>query len=85
MHEELASGKQKTKSENKVNITYFFTFIFVAIGTFSALFVLNRTVESLSLFVVLLAIWGGGLPVGFIGMFIDYRVSKSKFKERDFG
>ncbi len=84
MHEELTSGERKT-TEDTVKITYYFTVIFVVIGTILTLFVLNRTVENLSLFVLLLSIWGGGLPIGFVGIFIDYQVSKHRLKQGNCG
>lgn len=78
------SGKLANKEED-INITYYFTVIFTAIGTFLILYVLSQQVEKLNLFIILLSISGGGLPIGFIGAFIDYKVSRYKLKQGDYG
>ena len=78
MPEEL-TGSDEEEKEVKIDITYYFTVIFIVIGTWLTLYVLNQTMENLGPFMVLLSIWGGGLPFGFIGAFIDYQVSKYKW------
>ena len=78
MTEKLASEQQK----ESIKITYYFTVIFVAIGIALVFFVLYQKVEEVNLFVILLSTLAGGIPVGFVGVFIDYKVSEVRFKNR---
>lgn len=76
--------KQVEKKEQLLieglHITYYFTVIFTLIGTLLILYVLSQKVDNLNLFIILLSITAGGLPVGVIGAFIDYKISEYRLK-----
>ena len=74
--------KKVFKSREHIHVTYYFTTIFLIIGTLLTLYLLTFRVESLSIFIVVLSILAGGLPAGFIGAFIDYKMSVAKVKYR---
>ncbi|WP_313890823.1 hypothetical protein [Psychrobacillus sp.] len=78
MSGKLIKTEQKTKEE--IHITYYFTALFMVIGTLSILYILSFRVEKLNIFTLLLAISAGGLPIGVIGAFIDYKVSEYRIK-----
>lgn len=73
--------KNKYKSRD-IHITYYFTTLFLIAGTLLTLYLLTFKVENISIFIIVLSILAGGLPVGFIGAFIDYKMSASKVKYR---
>lgn len=75
------SAHKKQKNENN-RITYYFTCIFVAIGTVLVFYLLLQNTEKLNLFILILSIAGGGLPFGIIGVFIDYKLSQFKQKTK---
>lgn len=77
MSEELIRDDPKVKVA-EISITYYFTLIFTVAGTLAVLFLLSHRVENLSFFFIILSISGGGLPLGIIGVFIDYKVSVYK-------
>ena len=72
----------KEKHEERVQITYYFTVIFVAIGIALVFVILYKKVEEINLFIILLSTSAGGIPVGFVGAFIDYKVSEVRLKNR---
>lgn len=78
MNEEIVKEDQKIKEE--IHITYYFSVLFTVVGTFSILYLLSHKVEKLSLFTVFLSISAGGIPIGVIGAFIDYKISEYKVK-----
>ncbi|TQR20722.1 hypothetical protein [Psychrobacillus vulpis] len=78
MNEELIKNDANVKEE--MHITYYFTVIFTVIGTLLLLYFLSNKVEKLSLFIIFLSISAGGLPIGVIGAFIDYKISEYKLK-----
>lgn len=80
MTEELAREKQEIKES--IQITYYFTVIFTGIGIALVFIILYQKVEAVNLFVILLSTLAGGIPVGFVGVFIDYKVSELRFKNR---
>ena len=80
MTEELAREKQEIKES--IQITYYFTVIFTVIGIALVFIILYQKVEAVNLFVILLSTLAGGIPVGFVGVFIDYKVSELRFKNR---
>ena len=77
------SGKS-TKEEVDIHITYYFTVMFTAIGTILVFCLLYQKIEKLNLFIILLSTSAGGIPFGFIGAFIDYKISEYKFEKRSF-
>jgi len=77
-------SRKSTKEEVDIHITYYFTVIFMAIGTMLVFFILYQKMEKLNLFIILLAPSAGGIPFGFIGAFIDYKISEYKFEKRSF-
>jgi hypothetical protein len=80
MTERLAREEQEVKES--IQITYYFTVIFMAIGIALVFFILYKKVGEINLFIVLLSTSAGGIPVGFVGVFIDYKVSQLRFKNR---
>lgn len=78
MREELVKEERQIKDE--LHITYYFTAFFTVLGTLLILFLLINKVEKISLFIIILSITAGGIPVGVIGAFIDYKISEYKFK-----
>ncbi|MER2262690.1 MAG: hypothetical protein ABS934_11825 [Psychrobacillus sp.] len=74
--------KKEYKSRENIHITYYFTTIFLIAGTLLTLYLLTFKVENISIFIIVLSILAGGLPVGFVGAFIDYKMSVSKVKYR---
>ncbi|MBD7944323.1 MULTISPECIES: hypothetical protein [Psychrobacillus] len=73
--------KQKgANSKGNSHVTYYFTIIFLIVGTLITLYLLTFKVEDINLFIVVLSILAGGLPMGFIGAFIDYKLSLTKVK-----
>ncbi|WP_186670488.1 hypothetical protein [Sporosarcina sp. BP05] len=77
------SGKSTTEEED-IQITYYFTVIFTAIGTVLVFCLLYQKVERINLFITLLSTSAGGIPFGFIGAFIDYKVSAYKLEKSSF-
>lgn len=73
--------KEEQNTIEELHITYYFSVIFTVIGTLLILYILSYRVEKLSLFIILLSISAGGLPIGVIGAFIDYKVSEYKIKD----
>ncbi len=71
-----------TMEEENIRITYYFTVIFTAIGTVLVFYFLYQKVEKLNLFIILLSTSAGGIPIGFIGAFIDYKLSEYKFDKK---
>ena len=80
MTEELAREKQEIKES--IQITYYFTVIFTVIGIALVFIILYQKVEAVNLFIILLSTLAGGIPVGFVGVFIDYKISELRFKNR---
>ena len=80
MTEELAREKQEIKES--IQITYYFTVIFAVIGIALVFIILYQKVEAINLFIIILSTLAGGIPVGFVGVFIDYKVSELRFKNR---
>lgn len=80
MTEESAREKQEIKES--IRITYYFTVIFTVIGIALVFTILYQKVEAVNLFVILLSTLAGGIPVGFVGVYIDYKVSELRFKNR---
>lgn len=78
MREEIFNKKAKTKEE--IQITYYFSILFTILGTISIFLLLYFKMDSISLFTILLSISAGGLPLGVIGAFIDYKISEYKVK-----
>ena len=77
-------SKKSTGEEEYVNITYYFTVIFTAIGTVLVFYFLYQKVGRVDLFIILLSTSAGGIPIGFIGAFIDYKISVSKLEKNSF-
>lgn len=71
---------KKYKVKKEVHITYYFSVLFTVIGTLSILYLLSHKVEKLNLFTLILSISAGGIPIGVIGAFIDYKISEYKVK-----
>lgn len=80
MNEELARQEKLLKSEPPM--TYYFTVAFTAIGTAVVFFVLYAMAEKVNLFLIILSMSSGGIPIGFIGAFIDYKISGYKHEKR---
>lgn len=81
----MSNNREKKKEANlrgNTRITYYFTTIFLIAGTLLTLYLLSFKVENVSIFIIVLSILAGGLPVGFVGAFIDYKMSVSKVKYR---
>ncbi|HJF34310.1 MAG TPA: hypothetical protein K8V56_21305 [Sporosarcina psychrophila] len=81
------SGKltrEEEKIKESIHITYYFTIVFTAIGTILVFCLLYPKIEKLNLFIILLSTSAGGIPIGFIGVFIDYKVSEYKVEKRSF-
>jgi len=77
------SGKSARAEENR-QITYYFTVIFTIIGTVFVFYFLYQKVGGLNLFIILLSTFSGGIPIGFIGVFIDYKISEYKLEKSSF-
>ncbi|MFJ7934456.1 hypothetical protein [Sporosarcina sp. NPDC096371] len=75
---------EKPTREEDIQITYYFTVLFAAIGTVLVFCILYPNVEKLNLFILLLSVSAGGIPIGIIGVFIDYKVSEYKLGKRSF-
>lgn len=82
MSRRLTSEEEKIK-EN-FPITYYFTVIFTAIGVALVFYILYQKVEKINLFIIILSISAGGIPIGFIGVFIDNKISDYKLNKRSF-
>ncbi|MCZ2258270.1 hypothetical protein [Sporosarcina sp. G11-34] len=67
-----------------IQITYYFTAVFMAIGIALVFYILYQKVGKVNLFIILLSVSAGGLPVGVIGAFIDYKFSERRFGKRSF-
>lgn len=78
MREEIVKEERQLKDD--LHITYYFTAIFTVIGTLLILFLLIHKVEKVNLFIIILSVTAGGIPVGVIGAFFDYKISEYKFK-----
>ena len=80
----MTEGLVKEEEEIKegIRITYYFTVLFMAIGIALVFFILYKKVGEINLFVILLSASAGGIPVGFVGVFIDYKVSEFRFENR---
>lgn len=76
------SGRSARDENNQ--ITYYFTVIFTAIGIALVIYILYQKIEELNIFTILLSITAGGIPIGFIGVFIDYKVSEYKLEKGSF-
>ena len=74
--------KEEEKIKGNIQITYYFTVIFAAIGIALVFYVLYQKVERINIFIILLSTSGGGIPIGFIGVFIDYKVSEYRLEKR---
>jgi hypothetical protein len=77
-------SEKSTRDEDKIQITYYFTLLFTAIGTVLVFCLLYQIVQKINLFIILLSTSAGGIPIGFIGAYIDYKVSEYKFEKRSF-
>ena len=73
-----------TREEKRNHINYFFTVIFTAIGIALVFYILYQKIEGINIFTILLSISAGGIPIGFIGVFIDYKISEYKLGKRSF-
>ena len=80
MSESLA--KEEEQINKNIQMTYYFTVLFVAIGIALVFYVLYQKTEQINIFMILLATSGGGIPIGFIGVFIDYKVSEYRVEKR---
>jgi hypothetical protein len=78
MTERLPKEEQEIK--DSIKITYYFTVIFMAIGIALVFFILYKKVEEINLFIILLSTSAGGIPVGFVGAYIDYKLSEFRVK-----
>ena len=76
----LTKEEQVTKDENEMS--YYFTVVFTAIGTAVVYFILYSIIDKVNLFLIILSMSAGGIPIGFIGAFIDYKVSEYKFEKK---
>ncbi len=74
----------KLTTEEDIHITYYFTVIFMAIGTVLVFYLLYQKMEKLNFFIIFLSTSAGGIPIGFIGAYIDYKVSEYKVGKRSF-
>jgi len=72
----VIAEKKLENNGHSIKITYYFTAVFSILGTLAVLYLLNLKVDKVNLFVILLSITAGGLPIGFIGAFIDYKKSE---------
>ena len=71
---------EKPVNKDDLHITYYFTVFFTLAGSILILYLLSHRVEKINLFILVLSIIGGGLPIGFIGAFLDYKVSEYRLK-----
>ena len=78
MTERLAKEEQEIKES--FQITYYFTVLFMAIGIALVFFILYQKTKEIDLFIILLSTFAGGIPVGLVGAYIDYKVSELRFK-----
>jgi hypothetical protein len=74
--------KEEQEIEESIKITYYFTVIFMAIGIALVFIILYKKVEEVNLFIILLSTSAGGIPVGFVGAYIDYKLSEFRVKTR---
>ena len=72
------------REEETNHINYYFTVLFTAIGIAVVIYILYQKIEEINLFTILLSISSGGIPIGFIGVFIDYKISEYKLEKRSF-
>lgn len=79
------STSEESNSKDNVHITYYFTVLFTVIGTVLVFCFMYQIIAKFNLFIVFLSTCGGGIPIGFIGIFIDYKVSKYRLAKRNFG
>ena len=77
-------SEKSAGEEECVSITYYFTVIFIAIGTVLVFCFLYQKVGKVDLFIILLSTSAGGIPIGFIGAFIDYKISAYKLEKGSF-
>lgn len=68
------------QNPTNTRITYYFASAFFMIGTFLIFFIVFKQTAKINLFTFLLSLAGGGLPLGIIGIFIDYKISENKEK-----
>ena len=75
--------REEPNKKEELKITYYFTLFMTLVGTLLIMFLLSYKVEELNLFVVLLSISAGGLPLGIVGAYFDYRMAimKKKYQE----
>lgn len=78
MNEQNEKKEQLVKDE--LHITYHFSVLFTILGSLFIFLLLSNKVESLNLFIIVLSITAGGLPLGLSGAFLDYKVSEYKAK-----
>ena len=72
------------REEKNNHINYFFTVIFTAIGIALVFYILYKKIEGINIFTILLSISAGGIPIGFIGVFIDFKILEYKLGKRSF-
>ncbi|MEI4768250.1 hypothetical protein WAX74_01090 [Psychrobacillus sp. FJAT-51614] len=68
--------------KEELHITYHFSILFTILGSLSIFLLLSNKVESLNLFIILLSITAGGLPLGLSGAFLDYKFSEIRAKNK---
>ncbi|MDS9472725.1 hypothetical protein [Sporosarcina pasteurii] len=73
----------KKQNIKNIRMTYYFTSIFITVGTIVVLYLLLQKTTKLSPFILFLSLAGGGLPLGIIGVFVDYKISEFKGKTRN--
>jgi len=75
--------REEPNRREDLHITYYFTVFLILIGTLLTMYLLSYKVNELNLFVVLLSVSAGGLPLGILGAFLDYRTAilKKKYQE----
>ena len=76
---EKSAGK-----EESVNITLLFHSAIHSDSNRFGFCFLYQKIGKIDLFIILLSTSAGGIPFGFIGAFIDYKVSAYKFEKRSF-
>lgn len=80
MQKEMINQKQNIQEGR--HITYYFTILFTILGTLFVHFVLSNKMDQLNVFSILLALTSGGLPIGVVGAYIDYKISEIRIKPR---
>ena len=80
MQKEMMNPKQKIQKDH--HITYYFTILFIIFGTLFVQYVLSNNMEQINIFSILLALTSGGIPLGVIGAFIDFKISEYRIKPR---